>query len=361
MKAKLIRSFLALLALYLGLFLGRWAYLFHLSQIIRFAPTNTYTSTNMGVNQYIDNIAPVNGQIPYQFYGYDGADVSDFADFKLNGAIKSAASAFVPEVHNYAREGRLAGGAAGIGGSFGAPIKLKGKVYPAPQNLPPQESEETYEKIGSLSAWSRDFDNDEKKVRSAIASHQVLIQQEENSGLAGSRLLNLALGVVPEKFDAVMAELQKIGNLISFRVTKTDKTNDYRSLMAQRASIEKNRADLLALKKRSGKMSELLDLQQKIFDIDDNLKDLGLQIGHFEGQASLCTIALSLREIGPAPLFWAFAVPALDWAVGEFFAVFFYFLVMGFTVLLTAFALAKGAALRKELWSRLDRRPGGRP
>jgi hypothetical protein len=171
-----------------------------------------------------------------------------------------------------------------------------------------------YEKVASLGASSRDFDGDSQKIRSAIQTHQVLVQEEKNSGLKGQRLLNLVLGVVPEKFEPLVEELRQVGTLISFSVTKTDKTDQYRILMAKRAALEKKRLELVALKRLGGKMEDLLALQQKIFDTANEIQNLGVEIGRFEGQVSLCTVVVALAETGPGPTKMGLAFKAMTWS-----------------------------------------------
>lgn len=170
-----------------------------------------------------------------------------------------------------------------------------------------------YEKVAALAARTRDFDGDEKKVRDLIHSNGVLVQQEEKSGEKDDRLLSLTLGVAPDKFDAVTGELRRIGELVSFQLTKTDKTHDYQSLVADRASLEAHMAELTALKGASGKMEDLLNLQDKIFDLEKQIQDMGIQINQYEGATGLCTVLLTLKEKGPLPSPWWLGLWAFQW------------------------------------------------
>lgn len=335
MKTKIIKGFILLLIVFLLLFLGRWYFLFHYSQKVSFeTPTPTNTATFGALRDK-----------PILFQGFEAGN----ADISVN--FRKSISTFGSTTHNYARESLYANKVDGAGLAYNyAPVKQQSVLQPAK----PQVQEATYEKVGSLGAWTRDYDNDEKKIRSILLSNKVLIQQEENSGLKGSRYLNLALGVVPKKFDQVIEEMKKVGNLASFRVTKTDKTNEYKALMAQRAAIEKNKADLVALKNRGGKMSEMVDLQERIFQIEKTVGDLGLQIGKFEGLTSLCTIVATLTEIGPALVIWVFALPALHWAMGELFSLLIFFLFTGLAVWLLLLAFEKGKLFPQLLRSKLS-------
>jgi hypothetical protein len=330
MKGLFVKGFVLLGFVFLILFFGRWFYLYHLSQS---------TSFSMPQGEYPESVDATSTN------SYTATDGQGFVNFGVADLMEKS------------REGRVMGSLGVVGHNYAKEAVIYKSLPPQPQAmgkaLKPQAQEETYEKIGSLASWTRDFESDEKKIRSTLDSNKVLIQQEQNSGLKGDRLLNLALGVVPEKFDPVIEEIRKVGNLVSFKVTKTAKTNDYKALMAQRASLEKDKADLVALKSRGGKMSELLDLQERIFKIEQSIGDLGLSIGQFEGPTSLCTVLVTLKEMGPAPAIWVFAAGAFHWTVGEFFGLLFFLLFAFLSVLVGAWAVEKTKKLPETLHAKL--------
>src|SRR5262245_45297270 len=80
------------------------------------------------------------------------------------------------------------------------------------------EQIQVYERIASLTSATRTFDDDEGQVRSAIAGHQGTIFHEVSSGLTPDRTLTLDIGVSPEKFDALLAELKQIGKFENIRI-----------------------------------------------------------------------------------------------------------------------------------------------
>lgn len=155
---------------------------------------------------------------------------------------------------------------------------------------------EKYEKIGSLTSISRDFENDEKKMRGTITEFKAIIQSEQATGLAGHRMLRLSIDVDPEKFDNLVEAARKIGELSDIQITKTDKTNDYKSLNAKRISQEKYRNSLIALKKHSGKVTEMIELENKILEIEKEIQDLGVKLGDFDEQNEFCTVRFALAE-----------------------------------------------------------------
>jgi hypothetical protein len=283
MKENFIKGILAFAALFALLFLGRWAVLYTES-----------LHANIDVPVPVYQPAVVSSQ-EVQLNGKAGED--DETEKEEAAEPPQAASiAF----HNYAKE-TLPSEAVPNGGPNG------------PASAP---VEQTYERVACLASRTRNFDADEKKVRDYIQTNLALVQQEENTGLKGSRLLTLTLGVEPVRFDAVVEALKGAGELVSFQATKTDKTQDHLALAARRASLQKNMAELVALKGTGGKMADLLDLQDKIFRLEKQIGDMGVEISQYEGATGLCTVLLTLKEIGPGPSIWRLAAQAFDWAAG---------------------------------------------
>lgn len=153
-----------------------------------------------------------------------------------------------------------------------------------------------YEKTASIRTASTQFSEDEKKVRDTIAAHNAIIQFENGKGNTGSRVLYLLIGVQPALFDAFYLELKSIGTVQSIDVTKTDKTNEFLALKAQKLSLETTRASLIELKKQSGKIEEFINLQNRILAIEQQLQRLGVQLGEFDEVNAFCTVKLALAE-----------------------------------------------------------------
>jgi hypothetical protein len=156
--------------------------------------------------------------------------------------------------------------------------------------------DQKYEKIASIATSTRAFDDDEKRVREATAKYSALIQFEQATGLPGSRNVNLAIGVRPERFDAMVEELRSIGELASIRIDKTDKTNEYKDLIAKRSSLEKARDSLISLKSKGGRIDEYTNLENRILEIEDEIQASGVKLGDYDAENEFCTVKLSLVE-----------------------------------------------------------------
>lgn len=178
-----------------------------------------------------------------------------------------------------------------------------------------------YEKTALLNAKSEKFEEDEKLVRKKIKDYNAIIQYEENTGNKGRRKLSFLIGVKPEKFDSFFVSLKKIAINKQADITKVDKTSEYKNLNARKNSLEKIRESLIAIKKQSGKIDEYINLENRILEIEQDLQNLGVELGDFSEENEFCTIKFALAEGRPLVKmsFLHRAKVALEWAITWYF------------------------------------------
>ena len=160
--------------------------------------------------------------------------------------------------------------------------------------------DQKYQKIATLNSQTSHFAEDEKTVRSLVEKYNALIQFEQKTGLPKKRILHLAIGVPPVQFDALIAELKTIGELIAIDINKIDKTNEFKELKGERSSLEQTRNALIALKAKGGKIDEFINLENRILEIEEKLQKLGVQLGDYDATNEFCTVKLTMIEKGPA-------------------------------------------------------------
>jgi hypothetical protein len=180
--------------------------------------------------------------------------------------------------------------------------KWGGKKYdppapPAANQQPGASDKQKYEKVARLQAETRTFPEDEKKVRQLVVQFEGVIQQEHRLGVkVGNRSIFFAIGIPPQRFDTFLVLAQKIGKPFLLDVTKTDKTTEYRTLLARRQTLEKTRAALVELKNKGGRIEEYIQLENQIKAAEDSLQTLGVALGDFDAELEFCTVRYKLTE-----------------------------------------------------------------
>jgi hypothetical protein len=157
-------------------------------------------------------------------------------------------------------------------------------------------STQKFERTATIKTKTSEYDSDEKLIKDKTKAFNAVIQYEQNIGQKSNRQLHLLIGVSPNLFDSFYVALQKIGTLKGLEITKVDKTNEYRQLNAQKASIEKTLQSLNDLKSKTGKISDFVELNDKIMEVEEKLQALGVDLGNFDSENEFCTVKLSLYE-----------------------------------------------------------------
>ena len=161
----------------------------------------------------------------------------------------------------------------------------------------PQAVDQKYEQVSNIGTSTEEFDDDEATVRAKIKAYDALIQFEQRSGLEGYRRLQLGIGIAPADFDALVGDMKDIGKLTRLQIDKTDKTNEYLDLQAKKVSLEKSRDSLADLKSRQGDINEMINLETRILDLEQQIQSLGVNLGDFDAENEFSTVKLNLAEV----------------------------------------------------------------
>lgn len=203
--------------------------------------------------------------------------------------------------------------------------------------------DQKYQKIADINTSSYNFEKDEQRIRSAITKYKALIQFENNSGLPGKRAIQMAIGVPPHEFDNIIPELKKIGHLQSISINKVDKTNEFKELKGKRQSLEQTRAALLALKLKGGKIDEFVNLENRILEIEEQIQNLGVQLGDYDATNEFCTVKIVLIEkaLRIKTSVVQKTISALEWTIKYYFLFILTIFIAGLTILIGLSAFEK--------------------
>ncbi|HEY1045778.1 MAG TPA: DUF4349 domain-containing protein [Bacteroidia bacterium] len=174
-------------------------------------------------------------------------------------------------------------------------MSMKSELGEQPQAF---NNSQKYEMTSVIRNSSKQFDEDLSKIRSVTKTFSAVVQFEQSKGNSPARETHLMIGVNPDKFDSFTSKIKSIGSKIAFEITKTDKTNEYRQLNAQKISIEKSLSNLNELKSKSGNINEYISLIEKTMEIEEKLQSLGVELGNFDTENEFCTVKVSLYENG---------------------------------------------------------------
>ena len=180
--------------------------------------------------------------------------------------------------------------------------------------------EQKYERIANIVAKTVSYDSDMRRFDETLKAQNAVVQMENRRGLTGSRRVDLTIGVRPENFEAMREELSQIGKIISTNTTSTDKTYEYRMMLAEKETLERRRSSYEELRKYGSSIPDLLQLEEKIIEVESQIQQQQIGLGEYSDENALCTINYTLYEGTEAGLprkLWN----ALIWSVGVYMAI----------------------------------------
>lgn len=191
------------------------------------------------------------------------------------------------------------------------------QVSGSPQAPQGAAGSQKYEKTASVRAKSSRFEKDIAAINATTRRFGAVVQYEQNLGNQGNRESHLLIGVNPAAFDSFYQAVQRIGSITARKVTKVDKTHEYRQLNAKRATLENTLASLNELKSKGGAIGDFITLHDKILEIQSQLQELGVELGNFNTENEFCTVRFSLYEGAERTTvsIWARLRTSLEWTI----------------------------------------------
>jgi len=184
----------------------------------------------------------------------------------------------------------------------------------------PAAFDQKYEKIANISTKTLRYDADMERVGAVLTENRAVVQMENSRGLAGSRRVDMIVGVRPESFDAVKSALQNIGRITSTSTVINDKTYEYRQMMADKETLERRKASYAELRKLGGGIPEMLQLEDKIIEVESQIQQQLIGLGEYSDENALCTINFSMYE-GSEAGFGRKIWNALKWSASVYAAI----------------------------------------
>ena len=221
------------------------------------------------------------------------------------------------------------------------------KMEYATDGAPVSVLDQKYERIANITSKTVNYDKDIENFDEAVSKHKAVIQTENRRGLAGNRRADFMIGVKPEYFDDMQKAVSEIGRITSSNITKTDKTYEYRQMLAEKDTLERRRESYTELRRLGGTIPELLQLEERIIEVESQIQMQQIGLGEFSDDNALCTINFTIQEgseISVPLKLWN----ALKWTVS------FYLATVGIICLTTLAAVVLAAC-----WNYIKRAFGG--
>lgn len=120
--------------------------------------------------------------------------------------------------------------------------------------------------------------------------------------------------VPSERYHEALSKLQQLGKVDNLSEQIQDVTEEFIDLEARLRNLKRSEQHLLELLKRSGKVSELLQVEKEIAQRRSEIERLEVRLRYLTHQTTFSIIHVTLEEFRPRP------IPETAFSVTEVFA-----------------------------------------
>lgn len=151
---------------------------------------------------------------------------------------------------------------------------------------------------------SLEFDHVTKEVEMLVKKYFGYIEKSQVSGIAlnnksryNTRYGNYTLRIPAEYFSDFVHELKDLGNVLTNELLKKDVTMQYFDLEARINTLEVQEERLLELLESGGKLSDILEIENKLADVRYEIESYTATLKNLDNQVRYGTIELEIREV----------------------------------------------------------------
>ena len=151
---------------------------------------------------------------------------------------------------------------------------------------------------GTMSIEVDKYDETKGKIKDIASRFSGYITNTKSQLNAnGKKQGTISIRIPSDKFDAVRAELAKIGKVMNENITGNDVTDEYMDLDAREKTQRQLEQRLLKLlDEKTAKLTDVVEVEQKLSAVRETIEKTEGRMKYLRDQASYSTLAISVYE-----------------------------------------------------------------
>ena len=122
------------------------------------------------------------------------------------------------------------------------------------------------------------------------------LQDDAPSSPAARHTAHVTLSVPDDRFSATIADLAKLGGVTARSVSTEDLTDSIVDTAARLRNLRREESDLLRIMDRSGKVADILDVEQQLASTREEIERLDAESQSMRRRVAYATIAVDLAD-----------------------------------------------------------------
>jgi uncharacterized protein DUF4349 len=196
----------------------------------------------------------------------------------------------------------LRGGPTRAATNEAAPVPLPATAKTAESGVPTLQSEQIA-RTGSVSLLVPDVESAIAKIGAAARAQggEVLSMNDDTPSQPGVRhTAQLQVGVPVGRFDQAMDAIARLGGLQSRSVSAENVASQIVDSEARLRNLRSTEADLLRIMSRSGKIDEVLQVENQVSATREQIEQLEGSVSALKHRVAIATVAVDVEDEAPA-------------------------------------------------------------
>ncbi len=151
---------------------------------------------------------------------------------------------------------------------------------------------------GTMSIEADKFDESESKVKDIVKSFGGFITNSISSlNAANKKQGTITIRVTADKYDAMLAELSKIGKVMNQNISGKDVTEEFMDSEARVKTQRELESRLLKLlSEKTANLTSVVEVEQKLAGVREQIEKTEGRMRYLKDQASYSTVTVSIYE-----------------------------------------------------------------
>lgn len=151
---------------------------------------------------------------------------------------------------------------------------------------------------GTMSMEVESFDDTEANIKNIVNNYNgYLTNSTSKINTEGKKQGSITIRVSSEKFDAMIADLSKVGKVMNQNISGKDVTEEYMDAEARLKTQRELESRLLKiLAEKTARLTDLVEVEQKLANVRENIEKTEGRMRYLRDQASFSTLTVSIYE-----------------------------------------------------------------
>ena len=148
-----------------------------------------------------------------------------------------------------------------------------------------------------LGVETKAFDEFHTAVLQKVAALQGYVESSDRGAFGSMRYENLVLRIPADSLDAFLESVASIGTVTSQETSVQDVTDRYVDVKSRLAALETEQETLLALLAKAQKLSDILEIQDRLTEVRGTLESYKAQLQALDSQIDYSTVTMTVNEV----------------------------------------------------------------